>query len=723
MTVIVAKSAGFCFGVERAVTLATETAGRCAPCCTFGELIHNKSVTDELAALGATVANSVGDVREGENAAVILRSHGVTREITDALARMNVEVVDATCPFVEKIHRIVRDAEDEGRLPVIIGARDHAEVTATAGQVRECAVFDSAEGFAEWIIEGDRGDLPVAVVFQTTLLRGIFEKTGETAKKLCTNAKIYDTICAATQVRQSETRELASRCDVMIVIGDRHSANAMRLYEIAADQCTQTFFVESAEELPRISGDITVGVTAGASTPARIIMEVNQKMYDELETRSEETVEPIVSTEISEETAIPAVEPTAEIAEPIAETAEPTAETPASETTEDAQPAAPETFEEMLEKSIKILKTGDRVVGTVAAITPTEVTVDLGIKQSGYILISELSDDPTKPPEEIVKIGDPIETFVIRVNDVEGYVQLSRRRIDAIKSWSDITAASEDHTVVEGKVAEVNKGGLVVTVRGIRVFIPASQSGLPREADLNQLVGKTVKLLVREVNQQRRRVVGSISAVTNEERKLNSAKIWEEIEVGKKYHGVVKSLTSYGAFVDVGGVDGMVHVSELTWQRVRQPSEVVKVGDELDVYVISYDPERRKISLGAKDREKEPWTEFTTKYGIGDTAPVKVVKLMAFGAFAQVLPGVDGLIHVSQITDHRINSPAEVLHEGDEVNVKITDIDFDRHKISLSIRALLEEEQGQYDDEDDNSGGDAIVYDTDHPNTEIEIEE
>ncbi|MDR2502346.1 MAG: 30S ribosomal protein S1, partial [Oscillospiraceae bacterium] len=365
-----------------------------------------------------------------------------------------------------------------------------------------------------------------------------------------------------------------------------------------------------------------------------------------------------------------------------------------------------ETFEEMLEKSIKTLRTGEKVTGIVAAITPTEISVDLGTKHSGYIPISELTDDPAKKAEDIVSVGDEIEMFVLRVNDVEGTVMLSRKRVDAIRSWVEIEEAMENKTVVEGIVTEENKGGLVVMIRGVRVFVPASRTGIPREGSLAELLKKTVKLIITEVNQQRRRVVGSISAVTSEERKVRAEALWNEIEEGKRYSGVVKSMTSYGAFVDIGGVDGMVHVSELSWSRVRQPSDVLKIGDELEVYVISFDKEKRKISLGYKDRSADPWSAFTAKYAVGDTAEVKIVGLMKFGAFAELVPGVDGLIHVSQIADRRVNEPGDVLKVGDLVEVKITDIDFERKKVSLSIRALIEQAERE-------DGPDAIVYDTD----------
>lgn len=347
-------------------------------------------------------------------------------------------------------------------------------------------------------------------------------------------------------------------------------------------------------------------------------------------------------------------------------------------------------FDEMLEETLKTIYNGDKVTGTVVAITGTEISVDLGTKYSGFIPTSEFTDDGIKV-EDVVKVGDTIEAVVVRVNDVEGTAQLSKKRLDAAKMWNDVESAVEDGTVMEGVVVEENKGGVVVNVKGVRVFVPASQTDLPKDAELAQLLKKTVRLKISEVNKARKRVVGSIRKVAQAERKALTEALWNDIEIGKKFHGVVKSLTSYGAFVDIGGVDGMVHVSELSWGRVHQPSEVLNVGDEVDVYVINFDREKRKISLGYKDPDANPWTMFTNKYSVGDVAQVKIVKLMPFGAFAEVIDGVDGLIHISQIADKRVTNVKDVLSVGDEVTAKITEIDSEKKRISLSIRAVLEE--------------------------------
>jgi len=637
MRVIQAQSAGFCYGVERAVRMAEEAAAA-GGCVMLGSIIHNDSVVRRLETLGARQVQSAEEVQSGET--VLIRAHGEPVETYRTLEARGARVLDATCPHVLRIHRLVERAEQEGRTPLIIGEDHHPEVIAAASRSSRSVVLGSAEELAEWLaaVPTRRTERLLAVA-QTTCIRSIWEKCVNFLKKECTNAEIFDTICDATQKRQSESADIAGRVDVMVVVGDRKSANTKHLSEICSTRCARVYQIEGAEELRAdfLNGCSVAGLTAGASTPAGIIKEVYATMSDEIKN--------VEATE--------------------------------------------ESFEEMLEKSFKTLNTGEKVTGIVTAIGPTEVQVDLGCKQAGYISVDELSADPNVKPEDVVKVGDEIETYIIRVNDVEGYAMLSKKRLDAVKVWEDIEKAREEKTTLEGKVTEENKGGIVVNVKGVRVFVPASQSGLPRGAELSTMIGQTVSLRITEVNRARRRVVGSIKAVTYEARQAAQAEIWNNIEVGKRYTGTVKSMTSYGVFVDIGGVDGMVHISELSWSRIKNPAEVVSVGDTLDVYVISFDPEKHKISLGVKDRSMNPWDKFMATYHVGDVANVRIVKLMTFGAFAEVVPGVDGLIHISQIADRRIEKPGDVLTEGEMVDAKITAIDEEKQKISLSIRALL----------------------------------
>ena len=639
MSIRIAQSAGFCFGVSRAVEMVEQAVADGKRVVTLGPIIHNRHVVAKFDTLGVQVIDSPEQAQPGMT--VIIRSHGVARKVYEELEQRGVEIVDATCPFVKRIHGIVGKAEAEGQLPVIIGTRTHPEVEGIAGWCDDCRVYESAEELENAARTGEiPPERPVCMVSQTTSTEISWEKSTQIAKKEFTNLKIFDTICRATESRQSEAAELSAVCQAMVVVGDAKSSNTGRLATICREHCEKVFLVDNATELKKeeFYGVSTVGITAGASTPAWIIKEVNKTMSE------------IINADAVQE----------------------------------------ETFEALLEQSIKTLNTGDKVTGIVTGIGNTEIQVDLGTKHAGYIPYDEVSADPSVKPEDILQVGQEIEVFVVRVNDQEGTVQLSKKKLDGMKIWDDMAVWAEEKTTVEGVITEENKGGLVATVKGIRVFIPASQSGVAKGGDLTGMVGQTVKLRVTEVNRPRRRVIGSIRAVTAEERKAAQEQIWAEIKEGNKYHGTVKSLTSYGAFVDIGGVDGMVHVSELSWNRIKNPAEVVKVGDEIDVYVISLDPEKHKISLGYKTAEMNPWNQFMTNYNVGDVVEAKVVKLMTFGAFAEILPGVDGLIHISQIADRRIGKPEDVLSEGQTVTVKITEVDAEGKRISLSIRALLE---------------------------------
>ena len=644
MSVLVAKSAGFCFGVNRAVELVEKAAREGQQVVTLGPIIHNRHAVAHFQEMGVQVIERAEDSKAGQT--VVIRSHGVSQAVYERLQQQNVQIVDATCPFVKRIHGIVSKAEEEGRLPIIIGTRSHPEVEGIAGWCSQCEIFESPEELENWIkLEKIPQNSPICMVCQTTSTENLWNICTEIAKKQFTNLKIFDTICKATESRQNEAAQLSGKCQAMVVVGDTHSSNTGRLAMICREHCDKVVLVDNATELEPafFSGVNTVGVTAGASTPAWIIKEVNKTMSE------------ILNVEATQE----------------------------------------ENFAELLEQSIKTLNTGDKVLGVVTGIGTTEVQIDLGTKHAGYIPYDEVSADPSVKPEDILKVGDEIEVFVVRVNDQEGTCQLSKKKLDGMKIWDEMATYCEEKTPVEAVITEENKGGLVATFKGIRVFVPASQSGVAKGGDMAAEVGKTVQLRITEVNRARRRVIGSIRAVSSEARKAAQEKLWSEIQEGAKFHGTVKSLTAYGAFVDIGGVDGMVHVSELSWNRIKNPAEVVSVGDEIDVYVISFDAEKRKISLGYKTAEMNPWNQFMTGYNVGDVVDVKIVKLMTFGAFAEILPGVDGLIHISQISNRRIGKPEDVLTEGQTVQAQITDVDAENKRISLSIRALLAEETAE----------------------------
>lgn len=638
MSIEVAKTAGFCFGVRRAVAMAEEEAAARGALYAYGEIIHNRHEIERIAARGVTTAHTLEEIPDG--ASVLIRAHGVPRESYEHLAARGCTILDATCPFVQKIHHIVEEESQKGRTILILGSRNHPEVMGIQGWCAHSLVFENENEVRAALSDGRiTADEPLSIVAQTTINRAVWDISVKILKKECTNCKIFDTICNATDERQAEARLLAGKSDTMIVIGDKMSSNTKRLYEISKSLCPRVLYIEDAAELTLADREHAaqrkVGITAGASTPARIIKEVSNMMSEEVKIENGED------------------------------------------------------FAAMLEESFKTLNTGDKVTGTIITIGETDVQVDLGVKHAAYIPLNELSDDPSYNVTDHYKAGDEIEAVVVRVNDGEGTITLSKKRVDQLKGWETIEAAKDEHIIVEGTVIEENRGGVVATAFGVRVFIPASQTGVPKDQPMAQLLKTKQSFYITEINRQRRRVVGSIRAVSQESRKAAAEKVWEVIEVGQEFKGTVKSLTSYGAFVDIGGVDGMIHISELSWGRIKHPSEVVAIGDEVNVYVIGLDKENKKISLGYKREEDNPWSIFKTNYAVDDVATVKILKFMPFGAFAEIIPGVDGLIHISQIADHRIAKPDEALTIGQEVEAMIIDINDDKKKVSLSIRAAM----------------------------------
>ncbi len=656
-----AKTAGFCFGVNKAVDLVYRLLEEGRAVCTLGPIIHNPQLVRDLAERGVRIVETPEEVPPGST--LVIRSHGVPAAVYDRIQALGLDVCDATCPFVAKIHRIVREQSAAGAAVLIAGDAAHPEVIGIRGHcLGPSFVFSCVDELVE-IMENSpiNRDQKVAIVAQTTFHLQTWEKCSEIAKKHYTNPIIFDTICNATADRQREAVQLSQRSDVMVIVGGRQSSNTAKLRDVCRENCP-TVLIETAGELTRepFLGAHAVGVTAGASTPADIIKEVLSTMSD------------IINNEVQEQ------------------------ETPAAETAAEQTPAKSfeeMSFEEALEASLQSLSMDERVRGVVVGIAPNEVQVEVvGRKQTGYIPADELSANPNVSPEELVKIGDELELLIMRTNDQEGTIMLSKKRIDAQKGWDTVVAASESGEILDGVVTDVIKGGLLAVTNGVRVFIPASQASATRMEDLSPLLKQEVRFRIIEVNQGRRRAVGSIRSVARDERKEKEAAFWEQAEVGQHYTGVVKSLTSYGAFVDIGGVDGMVHISELSWSRIKHPSEAVSIGDTVEVYIRDLDPEKRKISLGYRKAEDNPWEIFKAQYPIGSVVTAKVVGMTTFGAFAQIIPGIDGLIHISQIADRRIEKPQDELKIGQEVQVKIINVDYDSKRISLSIRALLEPE-------------------------------
>lgn len=636
MKILKAKTAGFCFGVDRAVKLTYQLAEEGHKVATLGPLIHNPQCVADLESKGVVTAAGLDDVPAGYE--VVIRSHGVGADVYEAIAERGLVLHDATCPFVAKIHRIAKRASDEGKTLLVAGDKTHPEVQGIVGHTRgEVFVFADLDELKAW--QGSKnGQNGIIVVAQTTFQVTKWLECTNFIKKDYTNAEIFDTICNATWTRQQEAEDLSQKCDLMVVIGGHHSSNTQKLVKVA-EKHTKAVTVETAKELlPEwFEGVGTVAVTAGASTPSSIIEEVLNSM----------------SEEIREEMSF---------AEMFAES----------------------------EANLKPVFAGKVVEGTVTSITPNEVQVDIGTKHTGFVKLSELTDDPAARAEDLVKVGDKLDLVVEKVNDQEGVAYLSRKKLEARKGLEEVAKAAEEGTVMEGVVTETNKGGVIVLVKGVKVFVPRSQATMRRDEDINALVKQNVKLIITEC--AGRKIVGSINKVTAEENAAKREAFWADVEVGKTYTGVVKSLTAYGAFVDIGGVDGLCHISELSWNRIKHPSEVVSVGDTIEVYVKALDPENHKVSLGYKKAEDNPWEKLKNEYPIGSVFTAPVVSITKFGAFVRILPGVDGLVHISEISNERVEKVGDVLKVGDEVNVKLLDVDFDKKRISLSMKALLDDE-------------------------------
>ena len=667
--IILAKTAGFCFGVDRAVNLVYDLVNEGKKVCTLGPIIHNAQLVADLESKGVKIIDDISEAPQGYT--VVVRTHGVEKNVLDELENMNIDFVNATCPFVTKIHNIVKK-QDENTVVLIAGDKNHPEVLGIKSYCKGPSfVFKDEKELEKIIQDNDIGQKnSVICVAQTTFSLNEQKKCKKIFKKLCTNCKIFDTICNATSDRQNEAEELSKKSDAMIVVGGRHSSNTCKLRDTGEANCP-TFLIETADELSSLdlSTYNVIGVTAGASTPSVIIKEVLKSMSEEIKEKEVET--------------------TSAVTEEVVETAENAdkATKPAVKASADGEAS----FEELLNESFKENENSKVVTGTVVRITPTEVFVDVpGRKQTGVVAFDDLSSDNISKCEDVVSVGDEIQLVIMKTDDQDGVLKLSKRLFDAVKGWEDIVAAKEADEILEGQVTAVIRGGVLVSAKGTRVFVPASLTGVPRNQDLSVLKDTTVKFKIIDINPSRRRAVGSIKVVTDAERKEKQEALWATLKVGDKVKGTVKSLTSYGAFVDLGGIDGMIHISELSWSRIKHPSEVVNVGDVVEVTIKSLDEETKKISLGFKNIEDNPWEILKRDYPVGSVVDAKIVSFATFGAFANILPTVDGLIHISQISWDRIKTPQDVLKVGDVVKAKIIDIDFDKKRVSLSMKELLD---------------------------------
>ncbi len=652
MKIEVAAHAGFCFGVRRSVSAVDGLLASGKRITTLGPVIHNPAVIEGMKARGVVVAEEKEEVG-GDT--VVIRAHGAPKSVHDYFLKKGMEVVDTTCPFVERIHRRVREASAQGIPVLIVGEKEHAEVVGIRGWVEgsDCFIVYSA---------GEIDALPpmqrACVVAQTTTPQALYDGLCARLRERIPECEVFGSICKATVLHQSEARELAARVDVMLVVGGRNSSNTRKLFALCSEICKRTYFIEKAEQVAGIpvTGNEIIGITAGASTPDEIIKEVVTRMSELDKTITPQTDAPVE----------------------------------AQDSAQDSEFAAE------FEKTLVSIRPGQTVTGTIVQVTDNEVCVNIGYKSDGLIPVAELINQENH--REAYKVGDEIEVEVVKVNDGEGNVLLSQKNIVSRKNWDALVAKYENNEYVEGVGKDVVKGGLIVDVDGVRTFVPASQLSERYVEKIDQFVGKPMKLKIIEVDKQKRRLVASRKAVLAEESAAAKAAAWEKLEVGTIVHGIVRRLTDFGAFVDIGGVDGLIHITDLSWGRVKHPSDVVKPGDEVDVLVLALDRERERISLGLKQTKPKPWETAQVNYPVGSICEGKVVRIVTFGAFVELEPGLDGLVHISQIAPTRINKVEDVLHVGDMVRVRILDVNPEAKRISLSIRDAAEPAEAENGD-------------------------
>jgi small subunit ribosomal protein S1 len=638
LEIVVAKTAGFCFGVSKAVQLVNSLLERAdRQIYTLGEIIHNKQLIDRLKLKGVRVINDVSETGKfegsSEKGCIVIRAHGVTPDVYELIRQKRFDIADATCPYVKKIHNLVREKFNEGYQIIVVGNREHPEVKGISGWCENTAYIINSVKEADELPESDRKTFVVA---QTTMTSEKWNAITELLKVKFKNMEKFDTICNATISRQEEAAGIAQTVNCMIVVGDRNSSNTQKLYEICKKHCSNTYKIEIAGELPplNIKKIKRLGITAGASTPDWIIKEVIEKM-EELKSQGNEM-----------------------------------------------------SFKEAFEDSLVTLRTGEIVKGKIIGFNNTEVYVDLGFKSDGTIPVEQFSSDPEFKPEECINIGDEVEAFVVRVNDGEGNVLLSKKKADSIRGWAEIENAFKNKLPIKVKVIEDTKGGLVAAYNGNKIFIPASQVGEKYIKDLKEYLNKTIEVRIIELNKNKKKLVASQRVLLTEKKKQMESELWDNIFEGAKYEGIVKSLTNFGAFVDIGGVDGLVHISELSWTKIKHPSEVLEVGDKVEVTVREFDKEKKRISLGYRKEEDNPWFGVEEKYKVGDLVKGKVVRLVPFGAFVELRKGLDGLVHISQISDFRLGKPGDVLKIGQEVEAKVLEVNIESKKISLSIKEV-----------------------------------
>ncbi|MCD8018899.1 MAG: bifunctional 4-hydroxy-3-methylbut-2-enyl diphosphate reductase/30S ribosomal protein S1 [Clostridiales bacterium] len=626
MEINIAKSAGFCFGVRRAVdTVYKESVKK--DVYTYGPIIHNDEVVADLKRQGVGVIHDSAEFRSLRTGTIIIRSHGVPKAIYDEIADAGLDVIDATCPFVRKIHRIAEKESGEGRVVIIVGSNHHPEVEGIMGWCQTAPIVIENQEQAEAVVAEYDTDTKFTIVSQTTFHYNKFQYLVEFISEKGYDVNVFNTICNVTEERQRETRELAARSDAMIVIGGRHSSNTQKLFEISKKECSNTFYIQTSKDLNmedfRNIG--ILGITAGASTPNNIIKEVHESM-------------------------------------------------------------AEMSFDQMLEESFKTIRNGEVVQGTIIDVKEDEIILNIGYKADGIISRNEYSNDQNLDLTTVAKVGDEMEAKVLKVNDGEGQVLLTYKRLKAEKGNKRLEEAFNNKEVLKATVAKVLDGGLSVVVEDTRVFIPASLVSDTYEKNLKKYDGQEIKFVITEFNPRKRRIIGDRKQLLVAEKKAKQEALFARIEPGMTVEGTVKNVTDFGAFIDLGGADGLLHISEMSWGRVENPKKVFTVGETLNVLI--KDIQGEKIALSLKFPETNPWLHADEKYAVGNIVDGKVARMTDFGAFIELEPGVDALLHVSQIAREHIDKPSDVLKVGQEITAKVVDFKKDDRKISLSVKAL-----------------------------------
>ncbi|MFZ5975403.1 MAG: bifunctional 4-hydroxy-3-methylbut-2-enyl diphosphate reductase/30S ribosomal protein S1 [Bacillota bacterium] len=722
MRILVAENGGFCFGVRNAVESIEERMGMGRDIYTLGPVIHNPQVVEDLSKRGAYPVDTVEDIPHG--AIAVIRSHGVGPEVYEKCLTRGLEVVDATCPFVKRIHDTVKEHHEKGYTIVIVGKSNHPEVKGINGWCGKQAIIISTTEEAHALPQLSN----VCIVAQTTVSPACFEDILGIIRPKIVNAKVYNTICSTTGRRQKEAIEIATKSDIVIVIGGHNSSNTRELYNLCRTYCRHVYSVEKAADVACISleiigSDDIIGVVAGASTPDWMIREVvgimsdlnlaDFQSADKSEAQTAETVQETPGFDTgpahiadSDSVQIPEEEVSQESAPDVAVDAQ---EPDTKNAAKDAAAQENNMFLEGIEKTLVRIRPGQVIKGTVVQVSDDEVCVNIGYKSDGFIRRNELSTDPDENPADILKPGDEIDVEVLKVNDGDSTVLLSRRRVLEKKFWEQLIVDKENNVEFQGVCKEVVKGGVIASINGIRTFVPASHLSLKYVENLEDYVGTTLRLRIIEVDKYKRRVVASQKMILQEESRTKKKQLWESLAPGQTIHGVVRRITDFGAFVDIGGIDGLLHVTDLSWHRVRHPSDIVSIGEEIDVQVLSVDPEKERVSLGLKQLRPDPWTLTAQKYAPGSIIEGKVVRIVNFGAFVAVEPGIDGLIHISQVSTHRINKVEDELSVGDIVRVKVLEVDPQAKRISLSRKQVLLEEQAA---EDSLHGDDVAGFDS-----------